>query len=109
MSGAFEALADPTRRTIVERLAREEMTAGEIAALFDLARPGVSRHLRVLREAGLVEAEAVAQRRIYRLAPVALDEVEQWCHDVRAFWAQRLDALDTEIARGARARRQEQG
>ncbi len=108
MSGAFEALADPTRRTIVERLAREEMTAGEIAALFDTARPGVSRHLRVLRETGLVEAEAVAQRRVYRLAPGALDEVEQWCLAVRAFWDQRLDALETEIARGKRDRRQEQ-
>ena len=108
MSGAFAALADPTRRTIVERLAREPMTAGEIADLFDLARPGVSRHLRVLREAGLVEAEAVAQRRVYRLAPAALDEVEQWCRSVRAFWDQRLDALETEIARGVRARRREQ-
>ena len=108
MSGAFEALADPTRRTIVERLAREHMTAGQIADLFDVARPGVSRHLRVLREAGLVEAEAVAQRRVYRLAPTALDDVEQWCRSVRAFWDQRLDALETEIARGVRARRQEQ-
>jgi DNA-binding transcriptional ArsR family regulator len=108
MSGAFEALADPTRRTIVERLAREELTAGEVAALFDVARPGVSRHLRVLREAGLVEAEAVAQRRVYRLAPEALDEVEQWCASVRRFWDHRLDALETEIARGKRARRQEQ-
>jgi DNA-binding transcriptional ArsR family regulator len=108
MGGAFEALADPTRRTIVERLAREEMTAGEIAALFDAARPGVSRHLRVLREAGLVEARAVAQRRVYRLAPDALDEVEQWCLAVRTFWDQRLDALETEIARGRRDRRQEQ-
>ena len=108
VSGAFEALADPTRRTIVERLAHEQMTAGQIADLFDLARPGVSRHLRVLREAGLVEAEAVAQRRVYRLAPAALDEVEHWCRSVRAFWDQRLDALETEIARGVRARRQEQ-
>lgn len=108
MSGAWAALTDPTRRTIVEHLAREELTAGEIAALFDTARPGISRHLRVLREAGVLEAEAVAQRRVYRLVPGALDEVEQWCHDVRAFWAQRLDALGTEIARGVRARRQEQ-
>ena len=105
MSGAFEALADPTRRTIVERLAHEQMTAGQIADLFDLARPGVSRHLRVLREAGLVAAEAVAQRRVYRLAPTALDDVEQWCRSVRSFWDQRLDALETEIARGSRADR----
>ena len=82
MSRVFEDLADPTRRTIVERLAREQMTAGQIADLFDVARPGVSRHLRVLREAGLVEAEAVAQRRVYRLAPTALDDVEQWCRSL---------------------------
>jgi len=108
VNGVFEALADPTRRTIVERLAQSQMTAGQIAGLFDLARPGVSRHLRVLREAGLVEAEAVAQRRVYRLAPAALDDVEQWCRAVRGFWEQRLDALETEITRGVRARRQEQ-
>jgi DNA-binding transcriptional ArsR family regulator len=109
VSGTFEALSDPTRRAIVEHLAREELTAGDVAALFDTARPGISRHLRVLRDAGVVEAEAVAQRRVYRLVPGALDEVEQWCREVRSFWGQRLDALDTEIARGARARRQDEG
>jgi len=109
MSRTWDALTDPTRRTIVEHLAREELTAGEVAALFDASRPGISRHLRVLREAGVVEAESVGQRRVYRLAPGALDEVEQWCREVRSFWGQRLDALDTEIARGARARRQGQG
>ncbi|GAA1965269.1 metalloregulator ArsR/SmtB family transcription factor [Terrabacter lapilli] len=105
MTGTWEALTDPTRRVIVEHLAREELTVGEVAALFDTARPGISRHLRVLREAGVVAAEAVGQRRVYRLAPGALDEIEQWCQDVRTFWGQRLDALDTEIARGQRARR----
>ena len=105
MTSTWEALSDPTRRAIVEHLAREQLTAGEVAALFDTARPGVSRHLRVLREAGIVEAQALGQRRVYRLAPSALDDVEQWCHDVRTFWGQRLDALDTEIARGQRARR----
>jgi DNA-binding transcriptional ArsR family regulator len=109
VSRTFEALSDPTRRTIVEHLAREELTAGEVAARFDTARPGISRHLRVLRDAGVVEAEAIAQRRVYRLVPGALDEVEQWCREVRSFWGQRLDALDTEIARGARARRQDEG
>jgi DNA-binding transcriptional ArsR family regulator len=109
VSGTFEALSDPTRRAIVEHLAREELTAGDVAALFDTARPGISRHLRVLRDAGVVEAEAIAQRRVYRLVPGALDEVEQWCREVRSFWGQRLDALDTEIARGARARRQDEG
>lgn len=105
MTGTWEALTEPTRRAIVEHLAREELTAGEVAALFDTARPGVSRHLRVLREAGVVEAEAVGQRRVYRLVPGALDEVEQWCRDVRTFWGQHLEALDTEIARGRQATR----
>jgi DNA-binding transcriptional ArsR family regulator len=103
VNGTWEAVADPTRRAIVENLARAELTAGEVAALFDTARPGVSRHLRVLREAGLVEARVEGRQRVYRLVPSALDEVEQWCHDVRTFWGQRLDALDTEIARGQRA------
>ncbi|GAB3880647.1 metalloregulator ArsR/SmtB family transcription factor [Terrabacter terrigena] len=79
MGRTWEALSDPTRRTIVEHLAREQLTAGEVAALFDTARPGISRHLRVLRESGVVEAEAVGQRRVYRLVPGALDEVERWC------------------------------
>lgn len=108
MNGTWEALADPTRRSIVEHLASGELTAGEVAARFDAARPGISRHLRVLREAGVVEAQERGRQRVYRLAPAALDELEQWCRDVRTFWGQRLDALDTEIARGTRARRQEQ-
>jgi DNA-binding transcriptional ArsR family regulator len=99
----WEALADPTRRGIVERLAVGEATAGSLALAFDIARPGVSRHLRVLREAEVVEVRHDAQRRIYSLRPEVLDEVERWCADVRRFWSQRLDALDTEIARGKRA------
>jgi DNA-binding transcriptional ArsR family regulator len=65
----------------------------------------VSRHLRVLREAEVVDVRQDAQRRIYSLRPDVLDEVEQWCADVRRFWLQRLDALDTEIARGKRTAR----
>ena len=99
----WEALADPTRRGIVERLAVGEATAGSLALAFDIARPGVSRHLRVLREAEVVEVRHDAQLRIYSLRPEVLDEVERWCADVRRFWSQRLDALDTEIARGKRA------
>jgi DNA-binding transcriptional ArsR family regulator len=101
----WEALADPTRREIVRRLAVSEATAGSLAAAFDIARPGVSRHLRVLREAEVVDVRQDAQRRIYSLNADVLDEVEQWCADVRRFWTQRLDALDTEIARGRRAAR----
>jgi DNA-binding transcriptional ArsR family regulator len=98
----WEALADPIRREVVQRLALAEATAGSLAAAFDIARPGVSRHLRVLREADVVDVRQDAQRRIYSLRPGVLGEVEQWCADVRRFWTQRLDALDTEIGRGHR-------
>lgn len=102
---AWEALVDPIRRDIVTRLAGSDLTAGEIADGFAISRPGVSRHLRVLREAGLVVARRDGTRRVYSLDPTATDEVGEWVSQVRRFWDQRLDALDTEIARGHRARR----
>jgi DNA-binding transcriptional ArsR family regulator len=74
----FAALADPIRRQIVELLGTRAMTAGEIAAKFDVSRPAVSRHLRVLREAGLVRVAGAAQQRVYSLAPEPLDELEAW-------------------------------
>jgi DNA-binding transcriptional ArsR family regulator len=105
MEAALRALADPSRRSIVARLARGPVTAGDLAAMFSIARPGVSRHLRVLREAGLVEVRAEAQRRVYRLRPDPLAEIDTWLGTYRALWEQRLDALHTEIARGQRERR----
>ena len=101
----MRALADPSRRSIVARLARGPVTAGELAAMFPIARPGVSRHLRVLREAGLVEVRAEAQRRVYSLRPDPLAEIDTWLSPYRALWEQRLDALHTEIVRGKRKRR----
>jgi DNA-binding transcriptional ArsR family regulator len=101
---AFEALADPTRRRIVELLADGERSAGEIASQFRGARPGVSRHLRVLREHGLVRARRDGQRRLYSLDPAPLAELDEWLERYRAFWANRLDALDTEIHRRRRRR-----
>jgi DNA-binding transcriptional ArsR family regulator len=89
----FEALADPTRRRIVELLAEEERSVGEVASHFQVSRPAVSRHLRVLREAGVVNARGDAQRRIYRLDPKALGQAEDWLARRREFWEQRLDAL----------------
>jgi DNA-binding transcriptional ArsR family regulator len=86
---AIEALADPTRRRIVELLADGERSAGEI----------VSRHLRVLREHGLVRAREQAQRRLYSLDPAPLAELDEWLARYRGFWTNRLDALDTEIKR----------
>ena len=105
MEAAFSALADDSRRTMVETLAAGPATAGELAALLPIARPGVSRHLRVLREAGLVDVRQDAQRRIYSLRPQPLAEINQWLDRYLTLWDQRLDALHTEIARGKRQRR----
>src|SRR5216683_1856704 len=101
MEAALRALADQSRRTLLETLTRGPATAGELAALLPIARPGVSRHLRVLREAGLVEVRQEAQRRIYGLRPEPLAEVDEWLGRYRALWEQRLDALHTEVGRGA--------
>jgi DNA-binding transcriptional ArsR family regulator len=99
---AIGALADPTRRRIVELLADRERGAGEIAAQFETSRPGVSRHLRVLREHGLVNARGQGQRRLYSLDPAPLAELDSWLSRYRGFWTNRLDALDTEIKRRRR-------
>jgi DNA-binding transcriptional ArsR family regulator len=101
----MEVLAEPTRRRIVELLAERERTAGEIAAQFETSRPGVSRHLRVLRESGLVLAREEGQRRVYSLDPAPLAELDDWLDRLRAFWVNRLDALDTEIRRRRREAR----
>jgi DNA-binding transcriptional ArsR family regulator len=93
----FEALADPTRRRIVELLAENERSAGELAGHFQVSRPAVSKHLRVLREAGVVDVREDAQRRIYRLEPKALGRAEGWLARHRRFWEQRLDALEAHI------------
>jgi DNA-binding transcriptional ArsR family regulator len=105
MEAVLRALADESRRTMLEALTRGPATAGELAALLPIARPGVSRHLRVLREAGLVEVRQEGQRRVYSLDPEPLAEVDVWLARYRALWEQRLDALHTEIARGKRERR----
>ena len=101
----LRALADESRRTIVEALTRGPATAGELAQLLPIARPGTSRHLRVLREAGLVDVRQEAQQRIYALRPEPLAEVDEWLSRYRVLWEQRLDALHTEVARGKRERR----
>jgi DNA-binding transcriptional ArsR family regulator len=103
---ALEALADPIRRHIVELLAEQDRDAGEIASHFDVSRPAVSRHLRVLREPGLVRARSEAQRRIYSLDPAPLAEVDAWLQQYRGFWANRLDALDVQLRRARRQRKE---
>ncbi len=103
MDAVLQALADPSRRTVLAILRDHPATAGELAGALPIARPGVSRHLRVLREAGLVDVRQEAQRRIYTLRPQALVEVDAWLEEYRALWQNRLGALQTEIARGKRA------
>ena len=102
---ALAAIADPTRRELLALLAEGEIAAGDLADRFPVSRPAISRHLRVLREAGLVRSRTEGRRRLYALDPGPLRELDAWLEPYRDLWAQRLDALDTEIARGRRARR----
>lgn len=94
----FVALADPTRRHIVELLAGGERSFGELADRFEMSRPAVSQHLRVLRDVGMVSARADAQRRIYRLSDTGLEEIDAWLTKVRAYWTPRLDRLEKILA-----------
>ncbi len=91
---AFAALADPTRRHIVELLAGGERSAGDLARRFTLTQPAVSQHLRVLRDAGLVRARRDAQRRMYSIDGRGLGQVDAWLSRYRAFWTTHLDALE---------------
>ncbi len=104
MEAVLQALADPSRRTLLAILRDRPATAGELADALPIARPGVSRHLRVLREAGLVEVRQEAQRRIYSLRAEPLAELDEWLEDYRALWRNRMDALHTEISRGKKVR-----
>ena len=103
-------LADPVRQRMVQVLAHGASTAGELSRVvgdeFSISQPAASRHLRVLREAELVTSEVDGARRIYRLQRAPFDELDEWLREVRAFWDQKLDALETEVARGVRARRE---
>lgn len=92
-SDVFDALADPTRRAILDLLAREERTAGDVADRFDVSRPAISKHLKVLLDARLVERRTEAQWRIYRLNPEGLEEVDRWMAKYRTFWAARMHDL----------------
>jgi DNA-binding transcriptional ArsR family regulator len=111
---AFTILGDPVRRRILELLADGELSAGAIGAIvqqeFGISQPGVSQHLKVLRENGFTKVRAEGTRRLYAVAHEPLQEVDRWLERYRGFWTQHLDALGTELARGRRARRMaEQG
>lgn len=111
---AFDVLGDPVRRRILELLAdgpiAGELTSGELTTVirreFGISQPAVSQHLRVLRQHGFTVMRAEGTRRLYAVDPAPFREVDQWLERFRVFWSQRLDALDTELARGKRERRQ---
>src|SRR3954453_16933676 len=105
MDAALQALAHPQRRVMLEALSTGEAPAGELGALVPVSQPGVSRHLSVLREAGLVEVRPDGQRRIYRLRPDSLEPVSEWLLHRQRVWEQRMGALHTEVARGTRQRK----
>jgi DNA-binding transcriptional ArsR family regulator len=102
---AFAALADPTRRQIVELLTQRELAAGEIALRFDVSPPAISQHLKVLREAGLVSVRADAQRRIYGIDRTGFAELEQWLAHVKQFWEPKLDELQRQLLNDAARKR----
>ena len=94
---SLSAIADPTRRRIVELLATRDRTAGELVDEFDMSAPAISQHLNVLREAGLVTTRVEGQSRIQTLNPAGLDDIGAWLERTRSFWSQRLDALEQEL------------
>ena len=94
---SLAAIADPTRRLIVELLAVRERTAGELVDEFDLSAPAISQHLNVLREAGFVITRAEGQSRSQFLNPAGFDELDAWLEKTRAVWSRRLDALEREL------------
>lgn len=94
---AFEVLAEPRRREILELLRDGERPVGDLVKKMKLSQPGVSKHLRVLREAGLVEAIPDAQRRLYRLRPEPLSEIDVWLAPYRRLWSESLDALEQHL------------
>jgi DNA-binding transcriptional ArsR family regulator len=98
----LQAISDRGRRTLLAELRNGPATVTELASLLPTARPGVSRHLRVLREVGLVDVRSEGRRRIYSLRPEPLQVLDEWLEAYRALWNTRLDALHTEVARGHR-------
>ncbi len=99
MVALFDVLAEPNRRRILDLLREQERPVGDLVDALRVSQPAVSKHLRVLRQAGLVEARVDAQRRLYRLRPEPLREVDEWLGPYRALWAASLDALERHLDR----------
>jgi DNA-binding transcriptional ArsR family regulator len=106
---AFDVLGDPVRRRILELLADGELTSGAITAVvqaeFGISQPAVSQHLKVLRDSGFANVRPEGTRRLYAVDAAPFRELDAWLAHFRAFWGQRLDSLETELARGKRERR----
>lgn len=97
MQSVFEIIVEPNRRAILSLLATSQRSVGEIESQLQMSQPTVSKHLRVLREAGFVEAQVDAQRRLYSLKPYALKELDDWLAPFRQFWAPHIDALERHL------------
>lgn len=97
----LEVVAEPTRRRLLDAVRGGERSVGELVDAVGMHQPGVSRHLKVLRDAGLVEVRKDAQRRLYRIRPEPLMEIDAWLEPYRAEWTSRLDSLDRHLARTA--------
>jgi DNA-binding transcriptional ArsR family regulator len=101
MESAFGVIAEPNRRAILSLLADADRSVGELGARLRLPQPAVSKHLRVLREAGFVEASVDGQRRLYRLTPDPLREIDEWLAPFREYWSKHVDALERHLDRMA--------
>jgi DNA-binding transcriptional ArsR family regulator len=104
VESVFEIIAEPNRRAILSLLVSSEQSVGEIERQLGMPQPTVSKHLRVLREAGFVESTTDAQRRLYRLRPEPLQEVDAWLAPFRQFWSAHVDALERHLRRMDRAK-----
>ncbi len=104
MQSAFEIIAEPNRRAILSLLVSSQQSVGEIERQLHMPQPAVSKHLRVLREAGFVEATVDAQRRLYRLKPEPFQEVDTWLLQFRRFWSAHVDALERHLDRMEQSR-----
>ena len=99
MEPVFDVLAEPSRRAILQLLIRGERSVGDLERKLNRPQPSISKHLRVLREAGLVESRTEAQRRVYRVRPEPLVELDRWLEPFRRLWTTRLDALESHLDR----------
>jgi DNA-binding transcriptional ArsR family regulator len=103
VESVFEVIAEPNRRAILSLLVSSQQSVGEIERQLRMPQPTVSKHLRVLRDAGFVESSVAAQRRLYRLKPGPLQEVDAWLAPFRRFWSAHVDALERHLDRMARS------